>query len=213
MKNRSVNITGTISIPTNILPTISPIQIVFRELYLINSGTKIRYSRIDRRIPWQNLKHKNINDVIKNIGSYIGKKIDQDPAENNPEDIPIRYPSYLILSIKNSETHTFSESTNAVTLINRDYINCFENLIHVDANGASSNGPIGKCRLVVLSVSPLPDGAAQPIALNFNNGRDLLISVDPDIRYPGNGGAVVGDEPDPIVSPPQPSTGKKHRGK
>jgi hypothetical protein len=214
MKSRSINITGTTPIPTNALPTILPAQIVFRELYLINNDTEIRYSRIDKRIPWKKLKHNNINDVIKNIDKYIKKSIEQDVSEKKLEDIPIRKPSYLILRIKDTEPHDFSRITGAVTLLDESFIDYFENLVHVDVNGQlSTTPPSTKCRLVVLSVRPLPKkGDSQAIALNFNNDRGQLISIDPDIRYPGNGGAIDGNEPDPIVLPPQPATGKKHRG-
>jgi len=59
--------------------------------------------------------------------------------------------------------------------------------------------------MVAFSALPLPANPAggsnvQPINFNLIDTRLTPVTVDPDIRYPGNGGTFDGDPPPPLLT-------------
>ncbi|MDB5673273.1 MAG: hypothetical protein JWM65_255 [Sphingomonas bacterium] len=188
---------------TNIVPT----HVIFRQIdYDIAKG-HFRFSRRDLRVSLAKLQSKftsplDMMNYIANGGKLSSGQDDKPPLEKGELDFSIQVPSYVIVSIKPGFNWTFDPGKKGATLGSDTYLDYYEKLLHYDhVNNRLSAGGFKGCRHVVFSARPLPANPAggdteQPINFNLVDARDTPITVDPDIRYPGNTGLTEGD-PEP----------------
>lgn len=188
---------------------VKPVQIIYREIDYDVTGDCTCYSVSTKRVPFNRLKRKwsGIEDFVLNIKDFYGQNFSQeDLKEENVLGIPLRYDSYIVLLISKNRKWTFSPEFAGVTMGNYDnaaYNEYYENLVHFDGNDFSPD-PIKNCRLIYFSAKPrMPQDIPgkdniQKFNFNFFDGAQNGTSVDPDIRYPGNGGQYEADDPQPI---------------
>lgn len=191
--------------------TITPTHLVFRELNLDAVGKNYEYSRRDLRYPLATLKIYDLHEILLNIDDYHNTTIHQEPVdEYKVLSIPLRVSAYMIFSISQDLGWFFDPKKLGVTLGNTTdgTVNkgLYENLWHYDEDrGVFSLLPIENCRTVAFSAMPLPpkpgEDNVQPINFNLIDTKLTPVTVDPDIRYPGNGGTFDGDQPPPFVDP------------
>lgn len=188
--------------------------LIFRELNYDKAVGEFYFSRKDKRTGWAALKGKfgTIDNLIQNIEEYNNLQIAQEDKKNDETSklaIAVRAPSYIVLSISRELPWSFggdgqNQSISIGNYKNSTYKDNFSDVRHYNANGSVTAAVGSGCTLIALSVDPLltPDPHAdpyndQPINFHLVDAGGTAITVDPDIRYPGNSGAEI--DPPPIV--------------
>ena len=188
----------------NTIPIV-PSHVIFRELnYDLTKGSFI-YSRKDQKVLLTKLQSKFSNPLdmmhfIANTGKISKKQDNQPMPEVRELDFSVHEPSYVVVSIKPSFNWAFDPRKKGITLGSEGNMDCYERLLHYDGTQLSGQPVVG-CRHLVFLARALPPNTAggdteQPVNFNLVDASGTQVTVDPDIRYPGNTGLTEGD-PEP----------------
>lgn len=190
-----------VRIEDNMPASFRPTQVIYRELNF-TGGSHYTYHDHPWPIPqgWPGIE-AHARNIINN--GYTKQKDDYE--EDEPLSIPVRADSYIILSTRGNQIFPYFSATGpGVTLAGSTHdeppaADIFGKLRHYDPRGAGAftAAPCANCQFVYFSaaVNEIEDYVQK---LYFNvlelqrMGRTVPHSIDPDIRYPGNGGEVDG---------------------
>jgi hypothetical protein len=167
-----------------------PKQIIYRELSF-DKGS--HYSHKDKPIKFD--PALKIEDVVRDIIKNGPPKGDTDEDEDLPLSIPVRRDSYILLTTRNNAVFPyFSTERPAIDLAenpqNPPTGDLYGELRHYDrATDSFSATPPKDCQFAFFSVAAHQvNGYVQKINFNVVDARGTTHSIDPDVRYPGNGG-------------------------
>ena len=224
MSGDTLKIYDAVINPISRLPLTQPREfLIFRELNYDAVKGEFYFSRKDMRTGWPALHAEfgSIDEVIKNIDKYNVKHIKQEDPSNNESSnlaIAVRAPSYVVLSINKALPWSFGKDQKKQSISvgedkNTGYQKNFSSVRHYNADGSVTDEVGKQCTMVAFSVDPLldPDPHAepyndQPINFHLVDAGGTAITVNPDIRYPGNSGLEI-DPPTIVIIPadePQP---------
>jgi hypothetical protein len=184
--------TGPVPIPTDRPRGFVAERIIVRELYRDQHDIP-RYRLIDRRKKFVRYSHfyRLVAQVAGHDDSWRGS-LDAEEPEGHVLNIPVYLPSYIVLKI-NENLGPFSWPGIELTSPNDAY----GELRYVTRDGVvSADWPDEECWAIYFAAL-LRTGTVQgPYRQGLNYWpakRKLHDPIDPDIRYPGNGGQI--DEP------------------
>jgi hypothetical protein len=182
----------------------NPEYVIYREL---GPTFPWYYSRIDKPLVIKNIPGwTNIADYVKSVALGMNQPPPPPPippqetvAEDSELTIPIRKHSYIILAINKGLGATFAYDASNRDVQAIDFGEYYDTeqlakdsygeLRHIDPQtGLGYARAIPNCRMVYFSAIPTPVAdTSQKLNFNLLAKRTGTI-VDPDIRYPGNGG-------------------------
>lgn len=183
---------GSAPISTHRPPGFVAERIIVRELYRDQHDIP-RYRLIDRRKKFTtyNRFHKLVAQVAGHDDGWRGRT-DPEEQQDHPLDIPVFLPSYLVFKV-NEDLGPFAPPGIDLTSPNEAY----GELRYATRDGTiSADWPDEPCWAIYFAALLRTGTVQAPYkqGLNFwpaqKRGGD---PIDPDIRYPGNGGQI--DEP------------------
>ncbi|MEI9851858.1 MAG: hypothetical protein WDN24_14640 [Sphingomonas sp.] len=137
-----------------------------------------------------------IEDHVRDIIDNGYKPGTPDIPEDGPLTIPVRADSYIVVSIKgNLFFPYFSSTLPAIELADSNMAeppsgDLYGELRHHDpATGQFSAKPCANCQYIYFSAAAnQTHGYEQKFNYCVLDARGTIHFIDPDIRYPGNGG-------------------------
>lgn len=170
-------------------------QVIYRKLsfygdwYYIERHKPILISKLKQADPqW------TIEEHVRNIVQNGQSPYFQDVMQDEELAIPNLRHSYIVLELDNKISWTFASKNSGITLGAYDpdqptADRLYGWLRHVHpTTGDSVIEPVSKSRLVYFEAVQGTDGHKQKFYFNLEGARGTVTNVDPDIRYPGNGG-------------------------
>lgn len=116
--------------------------------------------------------------------------------ETTPLAIPARVHAYVVLQLDNELPMEFDPGFPAISFgtFEIDQVTAdrhYGDVMHFNSGtGHLQIEPCAKCRIAVFSVLPRTPESRQALNYNLVDFGGTAVTIDPDIRYPGNGGAV-----------------------
>lgn len=165
-------------------------QIIYRELVPQPNLDDSFYKDIDKPTRF---KAQKFDQWIRRIAGRGYWHNDYDLEEDYPLDLPVWKSSWIVIQLALNSRRTFSNP--AVKLKTEDRY-CLEHLYgglrYVDGAGNAHEEWIPNCTMIYFAaILQKGDGRhAYKQGLNYyvDPGQVRLVPIDPDIRYPGNGG-------------------------
>jgi len=185
------------------LKNIITYYIIYRQLSYDSKNNCFIYFYNDCKVLWSEAKAKfgSIDGVIRHMETHGKISKDNEKKPDPGLDFSIHDNSSVIIGVDPKINWMFNPDKAGVSLGSIDNISCYDNLQHFDPSSRQfSTKPVKNCRLVMFSAIPLPavptGDALQPLNFRLVDAQGTRVTVDPDIRYPGNGGSAPSD-PDP----------------
>ena len=172
-------------------------QVIYREIAFFN-GSHFRF--VDKPQPINVETWTGIEDHVRNIIQNGYTPGTADLRENKPLAIPVRADSYIVLSVKGNVIFPyFSDLGPAVDLkpgnpAHPPADSLYGQLRHYNAETDTFTAePCAQCEYVFFSAAvSMTAGYSQELYFNVLDAAGTPYKIDPDIRYPGNGGGAEG---------------------
>ena len=172
-------------------------QIIYRKIKIESHPVRVVYSE-----KWTPIKLQQGSPTIEEFvadpaqHANAGEPLDEDKIL----DIPIREPSYVVIELDPQDGLRFNPNRAGITL--GKYFAGDEDLAgklysspkYVGVTGMIAEEPMEGCRMLFFPTVPFskhrPDVTSYNQPLNFHviDAAGTPLTIDPDVRYPGNGG-------------------------
>jgi hypothetical protein len=145
-----------------------------------------------KAFPWPNPTYPQIEDLCLHLATTIhvnGKP--EEKAEDTPLSISVMGDAYLVLELAEDLPWSFEPSVAGITLgkLGTDAMKLHGALKHFNGKTFDAAGSKG-CKFVFFATKQPEKDVPQAVNFNLVDAGGTPCSVDPDIRYPGNGGDV-----------------------
>ena len=174
------------------LRSFEPMQIIVRHIFSSDDNPKPHYRQID--MPKRYYGRDHLRRLVRTVATSNDWHGTNDREEEIPLDIPVYQSSYIVLKM---DEQFGGFAPPGVTLLNEN--EAYGELRYVDEAGKIlPTWPTSGTCPVILFAARLRTGVPnRPYKQHLNyypvKSARGFVPIDPDIRYPGNGGKI--DEP------------------
>ena len=178
-----------------------PYYLLYRRIKLSTAPLKFEYSMRYKPLV-KGTDTPSVAHFVRNVGTYE-QQWKGDPAEYSILDIPVKRHSCIVIELDQTDGLTFRRDRAGISLgdlfeQNEVLANqLYTSVRYVDASYNIVNNPIDKCHMLLFDAVHIKKyqqvtAYNQPINFYVVDDGQTLLTIDPDIRYPGNGGGTEG---------------------